>query len=80
MTQQAKSTRGERMLFSVCASAFHILIGGAILRFFWAWVMPDLFGLPELTFKQAVALCAITYALWPGGYSYFQATGKVDGD
>jgi hypothetical protein len=41
-------------------------LGGTIVQLLWNWLMPSLFGLPVLTFWQALGLLALTRILFGG--------------
>ena len=41
-------------------------IGGTIVQLLWNWLMPELFGLPTLTFWKAFGLLALTRILFGG--------------
>jgi hypothetical protein len=43
-----------------------IFIGGEIVKLLWNWLAPPLFGLPVLTFWQALAMLAICRILFGG--------------
>jgi hypothetical protein len=43
-----------------------VLLGTWVLTFLWNFVMPELFGLPPITFWQMLALSALTNALTGG--------------
>ena len=41
-------------------------IGGTVVQLLWNWLMPELFGLPSLTFWQAFGLLALARILFGG--------------
>ena len=43
-----------------------IALGGAIVQLLWNWLLPPLFGLPLITFWQAVGLLALCRILFGG--------------
>jgi uncharacterized membrane protein len=50
-----------------------IAIGGAVVRELWNWLLPPLFGWPQITFWQAVGILALCRILFGGlgrGHSY----------
>jgi hypothetical protein len=52
--------------------AFSLLLGLSILTSFpimwiWNWVMPDVFGLKEITWLQALELSALARLIWGTG-------------
>jgi len=42
-------------------------IGGAAVMLLWNWLMPPLFGRPEVTFGQALGLLVLCRILFGGG-------------
>ena len=48
------------------AIALLILIGGGIVMLLWNWLLPPLFGWPELTLLQAFGLLALCRILFGG--------------
>ena len=40
------------------------LVLGLVVRALWNWLMPELFGLPEITYLQAVALFVLSHLLF----------------
>jgi hypothetical protein len=48
------------------AIAIFTFIGGQLVMQLWNWLMPSLFGLPELTFWRAVGLLALSRILFGG--------------
>jgi len=43
-----------------------VAIGGAVVQLLWNWLLPSLFGWPEVTFWQALALLALCRILFGG--------------
>jgi hypothetical protein len=41
-----------------------IFLGGELVRLLWNWLLPPLFGWPELTFWQALAMLALCRILF----------------
>ncbi len=60
----------RRLLFIAPAAllgiALFIFIGGTIVRLLWNWLLPPLFGWPEVTFWQALGLLALCRILFGG--------------
>jgi hypothetical protein len=60
----------RRWIFIVPAAiagiALFTAIGGEVVRRLWNWLMPALFGWPEVTFWQAVGLLALCRILFGG--------------
>ena len=48
--------------------AAFIVAGGLVVRLLWNWLLPPLFGWPQITFWQALALLALCRILL-GGFS-----------
>jgi hypothetical protein len=42
-------------------------IGGGVVMLLWNWLMPPLFGRPEVTFAQAFGLLVLCRILFGGG-------------
>jgi membrane protein required for beta-lactamase induction len=53
--------------------ALFILVGGTVVMLLWNWLLPALFGWPELTFWQALALLALCRILF-GGHGVGRST------
>lgn len=49
----------------ICFVAFAALFGGVVMLL-WNWLMPCIFGLPELSFLQAVGLLVLCKILFGG--------------
>jgi hypothetical protein len=43
-----------------------IFIGGEVVRLLWNWLLPALFGFPQITFWQALGLLALCRILFGG--------------
>jgi hypothetical protein len=48
-------------LLAIC---LFIGIGGEVVRLLWNWIMPELFGLHEITFWQAIGVLALSRILF----------------
>ena len=48
------------------AIAIFTFVGGQLVMQLWNWLMPAIFGLPNLTFWQAVGLLALSRILFGG--------------
>ena len=46
--------------------AVFVFLGGEVVKLLWNWLAPPLFGLPELTFWQALGMLAICRILFGG--------------
>ena len=50
----------------IAAVALFAFIGGEVVKLLWNWLMPALFGLPVLSFWQALGLLALSRILVGG--------------
>jgi hypothetical protein len=50
----------------IAAIALFAFIGGEVVKLLWNWLMPALFGLPVLSFWQALGLLALSRILVGG--------------
>ena len=48
------------------AIAIFTLVGGTAVKLLWNWLLPPLFGVPELTFWQALGMLALCRILFGG--------------
>lgn len=48
------------------ALVIFIAIGGALVLYLWNWLLPALFGWPQITFWQALGLLALCRILFGG--------------
>jgi hypothetical protein len=68
-------TRWIRTLFGVALFLTIAIAGfGQAVHYLWNWLMPAIFGLPALTFWQAVGLLALSWVLF-GGWRGFRGPG-----
>lgn len=54
----------------IAAITLFVFLGGTIVQLLWNWLLPPLFGVPTVTFWQALgllALCRILFGGWHGG-------------
>jgi hypothetical protein len=61
---------GKRALFMVGALIFAALIAllfGWLLMLLWNWLMPQIFGLPLITYWQGWGLILLSHLLFKGG-------------
>jgi hypothetical protein len=56
--------------------ALFIYLGGAVVQWLWNGLLPSLFGLPAVTFWQALGLLALSRILF-GGFG-FHGSGSRD--
>ena len=52
--------------FALMAMVVFVFLGGQVVRLLWNWLAPSLFGLPALTFWQALGLLALCRILFGG--------------
>jgi hypothetical protein len=50
------------------AFAVFIVLGGVVVQWLWNWLVPDIFGLRQLKFGEALGLLALCRILF-GGFS-----------
>ena len=71
-------TRGIKMLliapFAIAGIALFMFLGGEVVKLLWNWLMPSIFGLRQLTFKEAFGLLFLCRILF-GGISGRGLTG-----
>lgn len=48
------------------AMIFFVVIGGAVVMLLWNWLLPTLFGWPQITIWQALGLLALCRILFGG--------------
>ena len=51
------------VVFGVCAAAAVGLLLGIVVMSLWNWLMPEIFGLPEIGYWQAVGLFILCHLL-----------------
>ncbi len=56
---------------AIAALVLLIALGGEIVRLLWNWLLPPLFGWPQVTFWQALGILALCRILFGGlgGYA-----------
>ena len=68
----------KRLLFiaplAILGMLLFIAVGGVIVSHLWNWLMPQLFGWPEITYWQALGLLALCRILFGG--SGFRGRGR----
>ena len=52
--------------FILVAVALFVAIGGEVVRRLWNWLLPPLFGWPQVTFWQALGLLVLCRILFGG--------------
>ena len=51
---------------AICGALLFVALGGAIVLQLWNWLLPPIFGLPVITFWQALGLLALCRILFGG--------------
>ena len=51
---------------AILGMAVFTAIGGGVVMLLWNWLLPTLFGLPSITFWQAIGLLALCRILFGG--------------
>jgi hypothetical protein len=54
---------------AIVGFAAFLALGGVVVRWLWNWLMPVIFGLPMVTFWQALGLLALSRILF-GGFRF----------
>jgi hypothetical protein len=57
------------ILFAVITIALVALVTGLIVMLLWNWLMPDIFGLPEITYFQGWGLSLLAGILFKSSAS-----------
>jgi hypothetical protein len=60
---------------ALVGGALFVALGGEVVRQLWNWLLPSLFGWPELTFWQALGLLALSRILF-GGFGCHSGGGR----
>lgn len=65
---------GKKRVFMIAPLAlvgmlFFVAVGGALVTKLWNWLLPQLFGWPEITFWQGLGLLALCRILF-GGFGF----------
>ncbi len=50
----------------IIAITIFIFLGGKVVQLLWNWLMPELFGWPQLSFWQAIGMLALCRILFGG--------------
>jgi hypothetical protein len=58
--------RRKWIFFAPLAILLFAFIGGEVVRLLWNWLLPTLFGWPQITFWQALGLLALCRILFGG--------------
>jgi len=68
--------------FAILGMALFVFLGGELVKYLWNWLVPSLFGLPQVTFWQALGLLALCRILFGGmggrgGHSRSKHRGRI---
>lgn len=74
------STRGRKTMWiiaplAIVGIALFVFLGGEIVMRLWNWLLPPMFGFPELTFWKALGLLALCRILF-GGFGWRGSGGS----
>jgi hypothetical protein len=64
MMSKKEESMATVIIGAVSAAVTSCLIYVVILYFFWNWIAPTVFGLPEITFLQAIGLRFLSSTLF----------------
>ncbi|MEM9144228.1 MAG: hypothetical protein AAGA86_14660 [Bacteroidota bacterium] len=72
-----KVTKGFKILFAILAGILLIFLLGYVTLWLWNWLVPDIFGLPSISYWQAVGLLALAKILFGsfGGHKGHKGNG-----
>jgi hypothetical protein len=63
-------TRRRKLLFfapfAIVGMIAFVAAGGVLVRLLWNWLLPSMFGLPQITFWQALGVLALSRILFGG--------------
>jgi hypothetical protein len=66
---------------AILALVAFIAIGGAVVMVLWNWLLPPLFGWPQLTYWQALGILALCRILFGGcglrGSAHSRVRGRI---
>jgi len=57
-------TKAFKVFFAVIAAIVFVLLFGYVIMWLWNWLMPEIFGLVEVSYWQAVGLLALAKILF----------------
>ena len=60
---------------AIAGMVLFVFIGGQTVRLLWNWLLPQLFGVPQVTFWQALGLLALGRILF-GGFGPHGGSGS----
>ena len=63
------------IILGILGAAFLALIFGLVVMFLWNWLMPQIFGLTEITYWQAWGLVLLAQILFKGGHHHSDHRG-----
>jgi hypothetical protein len=65
--------------FAIVGILLFAAIGGGLVQLLWNWLLPALFGLPALTFWQALGLLALCRILF-GGQGFLRSGRRMSAE
>lgn len=68
--------KGFKILAMIVLAILFFLLAGYVLQLLWNWLMPELFGLPTVTYWQAFGLLILAKLLF--GLGSHSSNGKKD--
>ncbi|MFH1421505.1 MAG: hypothetical protein ABIH42_02150 [Planctomycetota bacterium] len=66
------------VLLGVCVAALLGLLLGFVVKELWNWLMPVVFGLPVITYWQAVGIFILCHILFGGHFEHHRSNNKKD--
>lgn len=80
--QEKKEFRFFKMIpwivLGIVGAAALALLFGLILMLLWNWIMPEIFGLPEVTYWQAWGLVLLAHILFKGPMGHHDSHHRED--
>ena len=58
------------VMLGIIGAAVLAIIFGLVIQWLWNQLMPDIFGLPQVSYWQAVGLVILGHILFGGGHSH----------
>ena len=68
-SQWSARSKGLAILGIVVGVPALLALFGAVTMALWNWLMPAIFGLPEIRFWQALGLLVLSHILFKGGHA-----------
>lgn len=61
---EKKITKAFKIFFAIIAAIVFVFLFGYVIMWLWNWLMPDIFGLTQITYWQAVGILALAKILF----------------